>query len=254
MKKLSVLFILCMLPVLALAQNDSAPAPSDITLTPSTYSWGQSARDYPYYEVFKVTNARSSSINITGFTVSPNPPFSVNRTLSTCGGVLPAGQRCAIEVELLAGNDGVKTGTLTVDCNEQACPLTASLSATIVNDVKLSAPVGSCDLSAQVGDTAYCQVTLTSNLPDNLHISNIDAAPDPPFSQTNNCHGTVGPYGSCSITVACRPEQEGLVSGSLTVTDNSPDGTPPPFGISCFGLDIHHCQDGNCCPPSGCPQ
>ncbi|MGA2904465.1 MAG: choice-of-anchor D domain-containing protein [Candidatus Korobacteraceae bacterium] len=253
MKKLPLLLFLGMVSMLAFAQADSPAPPSDVTLTPTTYDWGVSARDYPYYEVFKVTNNRSTSIDITSISTDPPPPFSVVRSLTTCGGTLPAGQKCFIEVELLAGADGPKTGTLTVDCNVGACPLTSTLSATIVNDVKLSAPPASCDLSAYVGDTAYCQVTLTSYLPDNLGISGIDAAPDPPFSQTNNCHGSVGPYGSCSITVACTPEEPGLVSGSLTVTDNSPDGTPSPFAISCFGLE-QHCGGGDCCLPSGCPQ
>jgi len=248
MKKLCLLLILSMVPMLALAQED-APPPDDLTLTPAQYNFGQSARDVRYYEVFKVENDRSNTVVLTNILTNPNPPFSVDRQLTTCTGTLAPGQKCYIEVELDAGTDGPKTGTLIVDCTgAPACPLTANLEATIISDATLTVTTGSCDLATLVGDETSCIVQLTNYLPTNLQIDSIVAAPDPPLSESNNCPGMLGSNHSCSITVTCRPIEEGLVEGTLTVTDNAPDGSPAPLAVSCYGLPHHVCQPGQCPP------
>jgi hypothetical protein len=250
MKKLCLLLVLSLLPMLATAQEDAPPPPDSLTLTPAEYNFGTSARDFRYYETFKVENDRSNTITITGISTQPNPPFSIVRQQTTCGNLLLPGQKCYIQVELYAGTDGSKNGVLTVDCTGAgACPLTASLSATVVSDATLTVTSGSCDLVALVGGEASCTVQLTNNLPTNLQINDISAEPDPPFSETNGCPGMLGSNHSCSITVTCQPLEEGLVEGSLTVTDNAPDGGPPALSVSCYGLPHHICQPGSCPPP-----
>ena len=260
MKKLSLLFVLCMVSMLAFAQNqspnylgsrsDEVP-PGDVTLAPASWDYGQVAVDFAYDKVFTLTNTRNNSITITGIVASPTPPFSVTHT--TCQVTLPGnGGSCFITVQVDARSPGLKSGTLTVDCTgAPACPFTSTLTATAMHDVTL-APT-SCNFGeVKVGDqSAPCVITLKNQEPVSLTIDSIVAAPDPPYSiLTKTCRSTLLANSSCTITVVFTPEREGAADGTLTVTDNSPDGTPPPVSLSGTGWQ---CPPEGCCPPTCCP-
>ena len=86
-----------------------------------------------------------------------------------------------------------------------------------------------------------------------------------PCSSTRSCRqsgGLVGgsgecrtsqpvqPGASCNIYVEFSPDETGQASGSLTVTTDSLDGTPPPVSLS--GTGTPACNGPDCCPPTGC--
>jgi hypothetical protein len=249
MKKLGLLLILSMTPMLAFAQSDSpAPPPADqVTLTPANYNFGEVPVHFPSYGGFTVHNGRSNSITISSITTAPQPPFSVFNT--NCGPILGAGDSCTITVRFEPETTGNKNGTLTVDCNAGACPLTSTLTGSGEHDVTVT-PV-SCNFGF-VDDGSQsppCVITLKNWEPVGLTIDSIVAAPDPPFSiLSKTCRSTVPADSSCTITVVFTPEREGPADGTLTVTDNSPDGTPPPVSLSGTGV----CPPTDCCPPEGC--
>ncbi len=250
MKKLFLLFILSMVSMLAFAQSDSsAPPPDNVTLSPSPYDFDTVAVQYPYYEVFTVNNNRETPLEITSITVTTTPPFHIVSALTTCPIYppfkLPANSSCQITVEELALSPGDKSGTLTVGCDAGACPLTSALSAHAVHDVTLNPT--SCSFASYVGEpSSTCTVVLTNNLPTTLTTS-IEAVPDPPFMETNNC-GRVPALGTCNINVWCTPDELGTVTGNLNVSDNAPDGTPPSDGLSCTGVPMIHCTPLGCQP------
>ena len=85
--------------------------------------------------------------------------------------------------------------------------------------------------------------TLTNGTSVTLHLSSISATGD--FSQTNNCGVSVGPGGSCSITVTFTPNTSGTRVGTLTVVDDAPN-SPQTVSLSGYGDIIQ----GNC-PANG---
>jgi hypothetical protein len=63
--------------------------------------------------------------------------------------------------------------------------------------------------------------TLTNNLTVPLNISNIAVSGE--FSETNNCTSPISAGKSCTFTITFRPTATGLLSGTITITDNATD-------------------------------
>jgi hypothetical protein len=272
MKKLSLLFIFCMVSMLAFAQAQSpnylgsgfsandAPPPGgtqelprdsvgggttqqglseelspadDVTLDPASWDYGQVAVDFAYDKVFTLTNNRDNSITITGIFARTTPPFSVVAT--TCQISLPGhGAHCSITVQVDAESPGHKSGALTVECTGAPdCPFTSTLTATAVPDVTLS--TGSCYLiSQQIGvPSPFCPITLMNNEP--VRLTGVSVGTDSPFSQTNNCVPSVQANSSCTIDAVYTPVEDGIVHGTLSVADGSRDGTPTPSTVNLTG-------------------
>jgi hypothetical protein len=275
MKKLTLLFILCMVSMLAFAQSqspnylgdgvsaDDAPptgsqelasddnlppcSGDDLTLTPQHYNFGEAPDDFPSYGGFTLCNGRSNSVTISSITTSPNPPFSVFGT--TCHLTLGAGDSCTITVEFDPGSPDNFNGTLTVECSAPSCPKTSTLAGSGEADVTLT-PTSCSFGNVQVGnESGPCVITLKNQEPVRLTIDSITV--EPPFSiVSKTCGSTVSANSSCTITVVFTPDADGYVGGLLTVRDNSPDGTPSPVMLG--GTGTGGCG-GDCCLPPCCP-
>ncbi len=271
MKKLSLLLLVCMVSMLAFAQSDS-PSPDDssgggpirqvfsqdpasgndltpgrTTLTPGSWNYGEVAVEYPGEAIFTLTNNSSNDITIYSIKASPTPPFKVIPAAGPtyCGVLLKSGSHCLIAVQFLAKEPGLKTGTLTVTDSADDSPQTANLSGTAIPDVTLTP--SSCNFGGVfVGYSGYCTVTLTNNAPTTLHISSVEADPNPPFSANNGCGKSVAAYQSCYITVVFTPDRLGEATGTLTVTDDSLDNSPASLGLSGYGV---LCNPKFCQPP-----
>jgi len=259
MKKLSLLFILCMAPVLAFAQTGSAPAcdgGSGLFVNPASWAYPTIARDFSEDKVFVLCNDRSNNITITSISAAPTPPFNVVTTLDTCPdpGTLVAGHSCDITVRFDASATGQHQGALTIECSgAPACPITVPLSGTAEDDVTLT-PRSFDFGSWPEGTTSPAQqFTVTNNEPIALNITAIETDPSAIFpveSGNGKCKTTqpVPAGSSCYVYVAFSPDETGPASGYLQVETDSHDGTPPNATLSGFGL----CYGQDCCPPEGC--
>lgn len=220
--------------------NDEAP-PANVTLDPSSWDFGQVAVDFAYNKVFTLTNSTDHSITLTGIFAEPAPRFSVIGT--TCHITLPGhGSQCSITVQIDAESGGLKSGNLTVDCSGgDGCPFTSTLTATAVHDVTLSK--SSCYLLSQgIGiPSPSCAITFMNNEPVRLAVTSIETGS--PFSETNNCVPSVAANSSCTINVVYTPEEYGIVNGTLSITDNSRDGTPPSVSLTGEIICILHCEE-----------
>lgn len=265
MKKLSLLFILCMLPMLALAQTDSAASPSNpcssgsgLFVIPASWDFPAIGKDFSEDKVFTLCNDRSNNITITSIQAAPNPPFRVIASLTTCPapGVLQSGTHCDITVQFDASLAGQHQGALTIECSGAgACPITVPLSGTAEANVTL-APRSFNFGSWAIGTTSPAEAfQLTNNEPVPLHIHAIQTDPAAIFfvvGGSGECRTSqpVQPGASCNIYVEFSPDETGQASGSLTVTTDSLDGTPPPVSLS--GTGTPACNGPDCCPPTGC--
>jgi hypothetical protein len=263
MKKLSLLFILCMLPMLALAQTDSAASPSNacssgsgVFVNPASWNFPTIARHFSEQKQFVLCNNRSNNISITSIATAPSPLFAVLVVGTTCPdpGTVPANGQCAITVEFDPDASGNHLGTLTIGCNgAPACPITVPLSGTAEDDVTLTPR--SFDFGSQPeGTTSPAhQFTVTNNEPIPLNITAIQTDPSAIFpveSGNGKCKTTqpVPAGSSCYVYVAFSPDEIGPASGYLQVETDSHDGTPPNATLSGTGL----CNGQDCCPPEGC--
>lgn len=94
---------------------------------------------------------------------------------------------------------------------------------------------GSLVFGNQVVNTTSASqpVTLSNPGGSTLSISNISTSAN--YSQSNNCGGSLGVGGSCTINVTFTPGSIGPLSGTLTITDNAP-GSPQTVNLSGTGV------------------
>jgi hypothetical protein len=226
-----LLLLVCMVSMLALAQ---------VTLDPSSPSnLGDQPIGYAAGTPFTLANGGPGQITIESITVSPsgpyfvfsNPPYNCPTTLSQQGA-------CTIWVEFNASAPGWTSGTLTVTyetTNNQQEMVTASLMANGIYDVSLvplTTPPHHISCNVWPGeDSGTCTVTLVNQQAVVLTISGVSVSPSQDFSilwnmSTCTMPGTVPPFGSCTMVVEYTGSDYGVL-GTLQVTTNSRDGSPP---------------------------
>jgi len=244
MKKLSLLLLVCMISMLAIAQTDSSTDQTQqdlsqdlsvgVTLTPSTVDLGNIAVGSPAYARFILTNNGPQNVTISSMSFAPPlAPYSVSST--ACKGVLTPTQNCSITVQFQASATGASATTLSV--HDTAGIQTTSLSAMGIHDVTL-APVGDCNNNAG-GDNGPCSVILTNN--ENWYPPlSIKIAVTPPFSESDNCGDSLSELSSCTIVVAY-PGSTGQ-QGTLKVTTSSHDNYPPPLNLVGCKAPHGYCQ------------
>ncbi len=262
MKKLCLLLVLSMLPMLALAQTDSASpssacsSGSGLFFNPPTWNFPTIARHFSEEKQFVLCNDRSNNVTITSIATSPSPLFAVLAVGTNCpgSGTLPSNSQCTITVEFDPVAAGNHLGTLTVECTgAPACPISVPLSGTAEDDATLT-PRSFNFGSWPKGTTSPAEpFTLTNNEPIPLNIISISTDPSAIFpveGGSDKCKTTqpVPAGGSCYINVAFSPDEVGQASGYLQVLTDSRDGTPPNVTLSGTGI----CLPTECCPPEGC--
>ena len=236
MKKLSLLFTLCMVSMLAFAQSDSPAYPAGggitqqglsqdsdnnlppcaegiVTLTPHSYDFGNVPRDFAVLANFTLCNERPGPITIYSMMASPDPPYRISST--NCPSILGSAQSCTITVQFLTSSLGLQPGTLKVYDSAPSSPQTSDLSGTGIPDVSLTP--SPCNF----GDRDFCTVTVTNYEPITLHISAVQTEGNFRVS-INRCNTTLPAHQSCYVVVEFIPTGPGN-DGYLTVTDDARD-------------------------------
>ncbi|MGA7258864.1 MAG: Ig-like domain repeat protein [Terracidiphilus sp.] len=84
-----------------------------------------------------------------------------------------------------------------------------------------------------VGTTSAAQpVTLSNSGNITLNISSI--SPSANFTETDNCGGSVGPNGSCTLSISFAPTALGPLTGTVSISDNAA-GSPQTISVSGTG-------------------
>jgi uncharacterized repeat protein (TIGR03803 family) len=171
-----------------------------------------------------------------------NPSVSANFTLdasTTCpevlssssAGTLAAGASCVLAVDFVPTTTGPISGSVVLtDNNLNANPAATQsigLSGTGVAPVASISP-GSLTFGAQdAGTTSVSQPVTLSNTGSGPLTTSIAIGallgnlPNPNFSETDNCNGSVPAGSFCTINVTFSPSATGLLTDVLVVTDNS---------------------------------
>lgn len=197
------------------ATNNTAPVPAGVTLTNTGTS-----------------NLTITAINRTGTNAGD---FTATGTCVGATAVTVApGASCTLSARFTPTATGTRTATLTVASNAASNPaisLSGTGSAVPVPSVSLSRT--SVPFPTQtVGTTSAAQtVTLTNSGSGALTITQVAAAPNPEFTSTSTCVGTINPGATCTISATFAPTAAGTRNGSLTITSNAA-GSPTTVALS----------------------
>jgi uncharacterized repeat protein (TIGR03803 family) len=195
-------------------------------LSPGSLSFGnQQVGSSSAVETVTLTNAGNATLNVTSVSVNANF-FELASTPTSCpytGGTVAAGATCTIDVTFTPVGQaglGVQTGTISITDNSGTSPQSIALSGTGAAPVA-GVSTGSLTFGSQdLGTSSPPQTVILSNTgAAPLAINSIGVSGD--FAQTNNCGGSVGASGSCTINVTFAPTATGARTSLLTVTDNS---------------------------------
>jgi len=190
------------------------PRPSAIRFSPPTLTFSQNMGTTSAAQTITITNFGGSPLNALNLAASGG--FSET---DKCPAALSAGSNCAVSVTFNPQAVGPASGALTVSDDSgnlgstQVVPLngTGTTPGASVTPTTLS-------FSLQAVGTTK-NITLQSTGTGPLQVTSIVATA--PFSQKNNCSGSIAPAASCTIQVTFAPTVAGPASGAVTITDNA---------------------------------
>src|SRR5579884_179817 len=171
-----------------------------------------------------LTNQTSAPVTLTSITVSGH--FAQTNNCPISPSTLGAGASCTVNVTA----NPVSSGTFTGSVN--AKDSTGAVTQLYLTGSGTTSGGGGGSGSVTVSPKQYtfanqpvgvasspATITLTNGQSTALTVSSVQIAS--PFTQTNNCVGTVAAGASCSISVTYTPNAVGYSSTNLTITDNA---------------------------------
>ena len=205
-----------------------SPRPSAIGFTPNTLTFSQNVGTTSPAQTITVSNFGGSPLS--GLTVSATGAFLQT---NNCPTILLAGSSCTVSVTFTPPAAGPTTGTLDVSDDSGNLGPTQVLTLNGMGTTPAaSATPATLSFSPQVvGTTSTKSITLKSTGTGPLQVSNVVATP--PFSQTNNCSGSIAPGASCTIQISFTPTVAGSASETVTIKDNAGSQT---IGVSGSGI------------------
>src|SRR3989475_8678018 len=193
------------------------PRPSAIGFSPPTLTFSQNMGATSAAQTITIANFGGSPLN--GLNLSAGGGFSET---NDCPAALSAGSSCTVSVAFTPQVVGPLTGALTVtdDSGNLGSTQAVPLDGTGTTPGATGTPAALFFPYQAVGTTSPAKnITLQSTGTGPLQVTSIATAA--PFSQTNNCSGSIAPAASCTIQVTFAPTAAGSASGSVTITDNA---------------------------------
>lgn len=190
--------------------------PATVTVTPSSYNFGNVFIGQAGVVTFTITNATAGTATLAAPVASAG--FVAQST--TCGATLAASASCSAQVAFTPTAPGLVTGSFTV---QSGTTVSVPLSGTGVTP-----PVGA--ITVNPSSFGFGSVVVGQSAATTFTISNPGSAAAPlaplatsgPFAvQSTTCGTTLAAAGSCTASVAFTPSAIGAASGSLTVVSSN---------------------------------
>ena len=164
-----------------------------------------------------LTNTGTTTVKITN-KISSNPDFIISS--SNCGGSIPPGLKCQVNMAFKPSVIGEETSTLTVNDTYPDSPQVITISG-IGSALQLPQSL-SWPGNTQIGKTYAVNMTIKNVSTAAVSFSNITTVGD--FSQTNTCQPSLAAGKSCTVTVNFNPtgSWSGFEYGNLALTDSDP--------------------------------
>ena len=193
------------------------PRPSAISFSPPTLTFSQNIGTTSATQTMTITNFGGSPLN--GLNLSASGGFSET---NNCPAVLPAGSNCTVSVTFTPPSVGSVTGALNVsdDSGNLGSAQVVTLNGTGTTPAAAVTPT-TLSFSSQVAGTTSTARNITLQSTGTGPLQGASITVTAPFSQTNNCTGSIAPAASCTIQVTFAPTVVGSASGTATITDNA---------------------------------
>ena len=176
-------------------------------------------------QTLMIANAGTSSVQITSVTMGGADSSFFGIPADGCTGTtLTAGMSCDVAITFSPGMAKVYSGSVVITDTSDAAQQTIPISAIGSGPLATLSPSPTPFANQQVGSTSVAQVVTLTN-PGSAALTISDISVNGPFSQTNNCPGSLGPSFSCGINVTFAPTAAGPASGTLVVTDTAPSNS-----------------------------
>ncbi len=198
-----------------------------VTLSPSTLAFGNlGVGSTSTAKTATLTNtSTTAALTVTSIALGGANAGDFTVT-NTCGTSLAAGASCTLTATFKPTVIGSRTATITITDNASPTTQTVSLTGTG------TAPVPTVTVTPttlhfgklKVGSTLLKTVTVTNtstNASAVLNFTSVKISSGLAFVQTNTCTAPLNAGQSCTITVTFLPTVTGLVSSSVTITDNA---------------------------------
>ena len=194
-----------------------SPRPSAIRFTSSILTFSQNVGSPSAAQTIGVSNFGGSNIN--GLPLLASGPFSET---NNCPAVLIPAASCTVWVTFTPAAPGAVSGAIRVsdDSYNQGASQMLVLNGTGTAPGATVTPSSLSFSSQTIGTSGTAKnITVQSSGTGPLQVTNV--ALTGPFTQTNNCNGSIAPAASCIIAVIFSPTVVGSASGVLTITDNA---------------------------------
>jgi hypothetical protein len=184
-----------------------------------------------------LTNKGTNALTINSITLGGADPGDFGES-NTCGSSVGAGQSCTITVTFTPAVLGPLSASVLISDTDPASPQTIMLSGTgMASGPALGLSATSLIFKSQpVGSTTEATVTLTDTGSAAVTFTSITTS-GTGFSQTNTCGSGLASGANCVVTVVFAPQQKGVLTGSLAITDNAP-GSPQTVALQGVGASL----------------
>ena len=186
------------------------------TLTPVAQDFGQEPVGITSAtKTFTFSNPSPFPIAVAGVNIAGDFAIVSNNCMQ---GGINAGGSCQINVNFTPTAVGARAGTLSVTSG--LTTLKSTLTGTGVPDIQVSAAslnFGNID----VGGVSPTQtVTVSNALPYTIDLQPLSLTGD--YMDTTTCGASLGPLGTCTVTISFRPTTTGVRPGALVITAVNP--------------------------------
>jgi len=220
--------------------DDAPVSPQTLPLTGTgvlpAVTFSPSGLTFPSQTINTTSPAMNATLKNTGLgiltvgSIAATGPFAQT---NTCGPTVNPGASCTLSVTFTPNTTGTLTGSILVADNAPGSPQTLALSGVGVSPAVTFSPTSLTFPDQTIFTTSAAKnVTLTNTGLGILTVGSITATR--PFAQTNTCSATLNPTASCTINVTLKPQAKGVLTGSVSVTDNAP-GSPQTLALTGTG-------------------
>ena len=215
-------------------QPQASVSPTSLSFGSVVVGPGSSANQ----QYVTVTNSGTADLHIASATLSGNPAFTIGTQCATT--TLAPGASCMIGVYASPDAVGSRSGTLVISDDAPGSPQSVALAVTGIQPNATVTPTSLSFGSVHVGPGSSANqqyVTITNSGTADLHIASVTLSGNPAFTIGTPCTSlTLAPGASCKVGVFASPDNVGLRSGSLVISDDAP-GSPQLVTLTVTGLD-----------------
>ncbi|HTS36329.1 MAG TPA: choice-of-anchor D domain-containing protein [Candidatus Solibacter sp.] len=185
-----------------------------------------------------LTNSGTSSLALTGQSLTGTAATDYSITNNTCGASLDPGTSCAVSLTFTPSTTGTRSALLAFADAAQNSPQNVALMGVGSTSAITLTPASLAYATQLINTTSASQpATLTNTGTTDITITNI--ATTGPFSQTNNCPATLTAGTNCVINVVFTPNKPGTLTGTLAVTDSGPN-SPQQVALTGVGTVVSY--------------